>query len=71
MKKLIVCFALAAVTALPVFAGESSKDKTAGGDKAKSECQAKSACCNGKSSCSKSVSKQSFLSPKAAESAKK
>lgn len=68
MKKLIVCFALASIAALPVFAGEKS-DKKACSDKAKAECATKSAkaCPSSKSACDKSVSKQSVLSPKAAE----
>lgn len=72
MKKLIVCFALAAFAALPVFAGEKcckDKNKAACADKAKAECPAKSACAS-KSACSKSPSKQSLLSPKAVESKK-
>lgn len=65
MKKLIVCFALAAFAATPVFAGEKCcKDKKACADKAKMECK-------GKTACSKTPSKQSLLSPKAAETAKK
>ncbi|MEO5803792.1 MAG: hypothetical protein ABIR24_09695 [Verrucomicrobiota bacterium] len=63
MKKLIVCFALAAFAALPVFAGEKcckDKNKVACADKAKAECASKSAC-------SKTPSKQTLLSPKAAE----
>ena len=63
MKKIIVCFALAAVAALPVFAGEKSAKAPACSEKAKAECASKSAC-------SKSVTKQSILSPKAAEAAK-
>jgi len=64
MKKLIVCFALAAFAATPVFAGEKCcKDKKACADKAKMECK-------GKSACSKAPSKQSILSPKASESKK-
>ncbi len=70
MKKIIVCFALASIAALPVFAGEKCcKDKKSSGDKAKVECPSKSAkACADKSACSKSVSKQSALkSPKASE----
>jgi len=64
MKKIIVCFALAAVAALPVFAGEKS-------DKASTPCAEKAkAACAGKSACGKSVTKQSILSPKAAEAQK-
>ena len=64
MKKIIVCFVLAAITASPVFAGgKECKEKAACADKAKSACA-------GKGACSKSVSKQSILSPKAAEAQK-
>jgi len=66
MKKIIVCFALAAFAALPVFAGEKcckDKDKAACTDKAKTACA-------GKSACSKTPSKQALLSPKAADTAK-
>lgn len=62
---------MAAVAALPVFAGEKSdKNKTACADKAKAECQGKTACCAAKSACSKTPSKQALLSPKAAETVK-
>ncbi len=73
MKKLIVCFALAAFAATPVFAGEKCcKEKKACADKAKMECPVKSAkACKDKRACSKAPSKQSLLSPKAAEQAKK
>lgn len=65
MKKMIVCFALAAIASTPVFAGEKCcKDKKACADKAKTECK-------GKSACSKTPSKESLLSPKAADSTKK
>ena len=69
MKKIIVCFALAAFAALPVFAGEKcckDKDKAACADKDKVACadKAKSACAS-KSACSKAPSKESLLSPKA------
>ncbi len=73
MKKIIVCFALASIVAMPVFAGENcSKDKKACADKAKTECASKTAkaCSGEKSACSKSVSKQTVLSPKAAEAKK-
>ncbi|MEO7296956.1 MAG: hypothetical protein ABI042_00105 [Verrucomicrobiota bacterium] len=64
MKKLIVCFALAAFAAMPVFAGEKcSKNKATCADKDK-------VACAGKSECSKTPSKQSLLSPKAAEAKK-
>ena len=62
MKKIIVCFALAAFAAVPVFAGEKcckAKEKAACADKAKAECASKSAC-------SKQASKkEALLSPKA------
>ena len=70
MKKIIVCFALASIAAVPVFAGEKAcKDKAAACDKAKTECPSKTAkvCPSEKSACSKSASKQALLSPKAAE----
>ena len=74
MKKLIVCFALSALAALPLVAAEkSAQDKAACADKAKMECPSKTAakaCCAGKSACSQSNSKQVLLSPKAAEAQK-
>ncbi len=75
MKKLIVCFALSALAALPLVAAEkSAQDKAACADKAKMECPSKTAaakaCCAGKSACSQSNSKQALLSPKAAEAQK-
>jgi hypothetical protein len=73
MKKLIVCFALSAIAALPLVAGENAgKDKAACADKAKAECPSKQAkaCCASKTACSQSVTKQSLLSPKAAEAQK-
>ena len=74
MKKIIVCFTLAAVAALPVFAGEkcckdkaacAGKDKAACADKAKTECKDQSACTKTPSS------KKSLMSPKAADTSKK
>lgn len=75
MKKIIVCFALAAFAALPVFAGEKcckDKNKAACADKAKADCPSKSAkACDGKTSaCSKTPSKESLLSPKASDAKK-
>ena len=73
MKKIVVCFALASIAALPVFAGEKCcKDKKACADKAKVECPTKSAkvCPSKSSACSKTPSKESVLSPKAAEAKK-
>lgn len=72
MKKLLVCFALSAIAALPVFAAENAaKDKAACPDKAKMECPSKTAaakaCCASKTACSQSNSKQALLTPKAAE----
>ncbi len=68
MKKLIVCFALAAIAATPVFAGEK-KDKAACADKNKTECKEagkEKACCSKEKSACKSggVGRQSLLSPK-------
>ena len=61
MKKLIVCFALASIAAMPVFAGEKCKSKKGCADKAKTECPSK----KDKKACDKSASKQAALAPKA------
>jgi hypothetical protein len=72
MKKLFVCFSLAAFALTPVFAGEKCCKDKAAADQAKAACPVKSAkaACPSQSACSKSVSKKSVLSPKAAEAKK-
>jgi hypothetical protein len=55
MKKLILCFTLAAFASLPVFAGSTAKcdkSKTECKQQAKTQCS-KSACCKGKQVASK------------------
>ena len=71
MKKLIVCFVLAAFAALPVVAGEKCCKEKA---KVVAEAAADKAACADKdkaaSACTKTPSKQTVLSPKAAASKK-